>query len=180
MQKDNIDLMYEKRWKDAKDFLKKDFDVKVVDAEFIEKMWDWEVVYFQYYCGMGMDDIYNDIWIFENWVIKYYRKYIYVFKTDEYKGPGFLAIKSFMWLENYDDRKNFEHNNKYSEIFEFIDLHFWNYLLVNKKYFDDYWKFIKMLSKKYGLGEIFFWIKITTVSKIFHSGNKEKFLSMSN
>lgn len=98
-----------RRQKEAKRFLKKDIDAKVVDAEFIEEMWDWEVVYFQYYCGMGMDDVYNDIGILEDWTIKHYRKYIYVFKTDEDKGPGFLAIKSFKWLDDYDDNKRFQY-----------------------------------------------------------------------
>ena len=182
---DDYDKSMDKRWKDVKDFLKEDFDIKNVGVEYIKNMWDWELIYFQYYCGMGMDDIYNDIWFLEDWKINYYRKYIYVIKTDKSMGPWFFALKSFRWLEDFDTRKNFEYRyNKHKESenwfknYEYIDLKYWNCLLVNRKYFEDYRKFIKELTKKYNLWEFFFWVKITYVSKIFHSGNKEKFLSM--
>ena len=52
-----------------------------------------------------------------------------------------------------------------------------NYVIVNKKFINDYKNFIEKLTKKYDLGEDFFWIHITDVSKIYHSDDKDEFLS---
>ena len=193
---DTRDVMNQWR-KDVKYFFKKeliDVNVKNVNEDDIKKMWEWELMFFQYYCGMGMDDIFNEVGIIEDWKISYYRKYIYVFETHKDMGPWFLVLKSFKWLENYGNGKDFDiyYHNKYAEQdgfenkykfknFKVVDLNFWNYVLVNKKYFNDYSNFIKELLKKYGvLRESFFWLHITKVSKIYHSDNKEHFLLSTN
>ena len=171
--------------KDANHFLKKEFisvNAKIVNEDDIEKMWDWELIYLQYWCGMGTSDVFNEIGILENWKINYYRKYIYKFETHKEMWPGFLSLKSFKWLEDYDNNKiyhkvlGYESENKLKN-FEVIGLNFWNYVIVNKEFVNDYKSFIEKLTKKYDLSEDFFWIHITEVSKIYHSGKKEEFLS---
>ncbi len=49
---------------------------------------------------------------------------------------------------------------------------------MNKKYINEYKGFIEKLTKKYDLDRDFFWIHITEVSKIYHSNNREEFLSL--
>ena len=190
--RDTYQIAIDNRRKDSKDFLKNDFDdIKVINNEEVEKMWDWELIYCKYYCGMGTVDRYNEIGIVENWKINYYRKYLFHYKTGEDVGPSILALKSFKWIEDYDYKKRFDyyHHNKDLKTtdeyklknFEVVGLEFWNFVLVNKKYFDDYNHFIKELLRKYDiLRENYFWLNITTVSKIFHSNNKEKFLTDQN
>lgn len=176
---DAYEISMDKRWKDVKEFLKEDFDnIKNIDAEEIKKMGDWELEYFQYYCGMGMCDVFDRIWFLENWKINYYRTDIYNFWKNKEVGPWFLALKSFNWLEDFDSLKVHEYRFKKLELknFKFIDLGFWNHVLINKKYYDDYNKFIEELMKIYDLDRHFFRLNITYVSKIYHSDNKEKFL----
>lgn len=168
---------------DARRFLEMDFHkVKTVDEDYIKNMWDWELIYLQYWQGMWTSDVYNEVGIFEDWKINYYRKYIYDFDKWKEMWPGFLSLKSFKWLEDYDNNKTYhkvlgyESENKL-ENFEIINLNFWNYVIVNKKYINEYKGFIEKLTKKYDLDRDFFWIHITEVSKIYHSDDKDEFLS---
>ena len=174
------------RDEDVSHFLRKDLaKVKNVYEHDIKNMWDWELIYLQYWQGMWTSDVFDEVWILEDWKINYYRKYrhIYNVRTGEIMESSFLSLKSFKWLEDYDNNKTYhtvfgtKSENKFKN-FEVISLQFWNYVIVNKKFINDYKNFIKKLTKKYDLDEWFFWIHITEVSKIYHSNNREEFLSL--
>lgn len=175
---------YGRRWRDADKFLETDFyldaDVAVSD---IEKIPDWELVFLQFYVWMGMDDRFVEFSIFDGLDFNYYRVYFYHFNTHESIVPEDewlkKIIKRFKWLEDYNvDRwYNYEKGENLNN-FKFVGLWFWNFLLVNKKYFDGYELLVKKLSKKYNLRESYFWLCMKTVSKIYHSDDKEEFFKL--